>query len=99
MTRLQPSTERRLLSAVEKTAELVNDGEHPNDAVVKAAQECGLRPGDIATVVRAYNTGRTTRQRLSGEGLWEKAADFELADTATVLERLYPDQTKTAAAR
>lgn len=99
MKKLQPSTERRLLAAVEKTAELVNDGEHPNAAVVKAASECNLRPGDIATVVRAYNTGRTTRQRVDGDDLWEKAADFELADTAAVLEQLYPSQVKTAAAR
>lgn len=51
----------------------------------------------MALLVNAYNTGRTTRQREVGQTPFEKAADFELADTAVVLERLYPTEVKTAA--
>jgi hypothetical protein len=47
--------------------------------------------------VHAYNTGRTTRQRELGETPLEKAADFELADSAVVLDKLYPTAVKTAA--
>lgn len=98
MKKISPEKEQQLLTAIEKTAALVADGLHPTDAVVKAASETGLRPGDVSLVVHAYNTGRTTRQRLDGSDPLEKAAEFDLANTADVLEKLYPSQTKTAAA-
>lgn len=75
----------------------MNQGLSPNDAIVKAASEAELPPGHVALLVNAYNTGRTTRQREVGQTPFEKAADFELADTSTVLERLYPTEVKTAA--
>lgn len=97
MKKLSQDAESRLLAAVEKTAALVNDGDNPNDAIVKAAAEGGIPPGHISLLVHAYNTGRTTRQRQEGGDVFEKSADFDLADTATVLERLYATNVKTAA--
>ena len=44
----------------------------------------------------SYNVGRTTRQRLEGEDLFDKAAEFPLAEASVVLERLYPETVKTA---
>lgn len=96
MKRLSKEAEERLLAAIEKTAGLVNAGEDPNSAIVKAAREDGVPPGQISLMVHAYNTGRTTRQREEGGSPLEKAAEFPLADTATVLEQLYPSKVKTA---
>jgi len=48
-------------------------------------------------MVNAYNTGRTARQLQTGTSVLEKAADFELADAAVVLEQLYPSAVKTSA--
>lgn len=98
MKKITPETERKLMAVIEKTAELVGKGAQPTDAIVKAARDHQLRPGDVSLVVHAYNTGRTTRQRQDGENLFEKAAEFELADTAAVLEALYPTTVKTASA-
>lgn len=94
---LSPQTEAKLMSAVEKTANYVADGLDPNDAIVKAAQDCGIAQGAIQLVVHAYNTGRTTKQRLQGHDALEKSAEFALADTDVVLEKLYPQTVKTAA--
>lgn len=98
MKRIAPETERKLMTVIEKTAELVNDGNTPNEAIVKAASEAKLRPGEISLVVHAYNTGRTGRQRNDGADPFEKAAEFALADTAEIMEIMYPSQVKTAAA-
>lgn len=97
MKKLSKAAEDRLLGAIEKTAKLVNSGDSPNEAIVKAAQDDGIPPGQINLMVHAYNTGRTTRQRQEGSSPLEKAADFPLADAKTVLDKLYPDKVKTAA--
>lgn len=96
MNKISKETESRMMQAIEKSALLINDGDHPNDAIVKAAQEFGVPPGNINLMVHAYNTGRTDRQRKSSQDTWEKAADFETADAAVILEKLYPTKVKTA---
>jgi len=45
-------------------------------------------------MVHACNTGKTTRQRRNGEGVWGKAAEFDLADQSQVAEMLYPDRSR-----
>jgi len=97
MKTLTKQTEQQLLAAIEKASEYVDTGLHPNDAITKAAAEDNIKAGHVQLMVHAYNTGRTAAQRENGRDPLEKAATFELADTATVLDRLYPDQVKTAA--
>lgn len=97
MTPLGKEAEARIMGAIEKTVDLVNAGALPNDAIVKVAQDAQLKPGEINMLVHAYNTGRTTQQRQTGEGVFEKAADFDLADPSAVLEVIYPSKVKTAA--
>ncbi len=98
MSTLSKDTENKLLAAIGTTSDLVNGGMRPNDAIVKAAQDHQVTPGCINLLVHAYNTGRTAKQRNSATDPFEKSADFELADAATILERLYPDRVKSAAA-
>jgi hypothetical protein len=97
MKSLSAADESRVMAAIEKTADYVNGGLTPNDAIIKAAEEAQIPPGHVNLMVHAYNTGRTARQRQVGDTALEKAADFPLADAGVVLEALYPSQVKTAA--
>lgn len=95
--KLDPAVEQRLLQAVTATSALVDDGMSPNSAIVKVAKDQQLRVSEIPLIVNAYNTGRTGWQRMEGSNPQEKAASFALADTATILDVIYPDRVKTAA--
>jgi hypothetical protein len=97
MRTLAKEAERKLISAIEKAASLVNDGMSPNDAIIKSASEANIPSGHINLMVHAYNTGRTTKQREGGESTLEKAAEFPLADVRVILEALYPENVKTSA--
>lgn len=97
MSAVSKQTESRLMTVIEKTAELVSGGATPNDAIVKLAREYQLTPSHIDLVVKAFNTGRTTKQRQDNYDVLEKAADFELADTSTILDNIFPEHVKSAA--
>lgn len=90
--------EQLIMTAVEKTAELVNAGSDPTSSVVKVAKDLQLTPGQVNILVHAYNTGATTCQRQHGTDVFEKSADVALADPVAALEQLYPTEIKTAAA-
>lgn len=98
MQALSRVDEENLLQAVSDVAELVDQGAHPTDAVVKAAEERQLPPGQVRLLACAYNTGRHAQQREAGKTASERAAEFPLADAAAALEQLYPAEIKSAAA-
>lgn len=97
MRTLTKQAEQKLIAAIETAAGFVNDGLAPNDAIVKSAAAANIPAGHINLMVHAYNTGRTTKQRETGENTLEKAADFNLADADSVLAALYPENVKTSA--
>jgi hypothetical protein len=97
MRPLSKEAETKLLAAIEKAAELVNSGETPNAAIIKVAGAENIPAGHINLMVHAYNTGRTTKQRESGDSATEKSADFNLADVTTIMDALYPAAVKTSA--
>lgn len=97
MRPLSKQAEAKLLAALEKVAETVNSGTHPNDAIVKVAREENIPSGHINLMVHAYNTGCTTKQREAGENTIEKSADFKIADANQILDALYPKVVKTSA--
>lgn len=98
MPRMTEAGEARLRAALDEVVDLVNDGEHPDDAIYKVAADRQVPAGHVRLMVNAYNTGRTTRHRETHREPGEKAADFPIADPATILERLYPSRVKSAAA-
>lgn len=83
------------MRALDKAASLINDGEHPNDALIKSATEYKVPAGHVQLMVNAVNTGRTNAQRLTTEDPMEKAGDFPVADVEPILEALYPKSFKT----
>lgn len=97
MRSLSKEAERKLISAIEKAASLVNEGAEPTAAIIKSAEEHSIPSGHINLMVHAYNTGATTAQREKGESTLEKAADFKLADAQAVLKALYPETVKSSA--
>jgi hypothetical protein len=97
MARMSPQTESRIVSAVEQVVDMIDQGDPPDDAIVKVAADMQLPVGHVGLLVNAYNTGRTNRQREGRESLVEKAADFPLADPAVILDRLFPKVVKSAA--
>lgn len=96
MKTLSKAAETTLLTAIEKAATYVNGGMAPNDAIIKSAGEHNIPAGHIDLMVHAYNTGRTTKQRETGENTIEKAADFPIADANVIKEALFPSQVKTS---
>ena len=86
---LTKESEERLLRALEQVTG--QEGE-PNALLSKVATEVKLPPGHIPLLVNAYNTGRAIAQRTANDGVWDKAADFPLASTETVVELMYPDK-------
>lgn len=97
--RISKEAEDRILAALEQAIEYVNGGTGPSAAIVKAAAAADLPAGHVRLMVQAYNTGRTNFQRKSSTDIFEKSANFPLADPAAVLEELFPSNIKEAAAQ
>lgn len=94
--RLTKSNEDKLISSLNRIADLTNDGTDPNEAIAKIASEEKVPSGHIQLLVNAYNTGRSAAQRKSHDSVWDKAAEFPIADTEAILEIMYPSKVKTA---
>lgn len=95
--RLTKESEERISSALSKVATLTNDGESPNDAIVKVATERKIPVGHVRLMVRAFNNGRSLSHIRNHDELTEKAASFTLADASEILERMFPSEIKTPA--
>lgn len=98
VNRLNKQAEQRLTDALGEVARLVGAGSDPNDAIVKVASDVGLPAGHVNLMVQTYNIGRQEAQRRAGTDLFEKSAEFSLADAGRILERMFPTEVKTAAA-
>jgi hypothetical protein len=92
---LSKQAEQRIHSALDQASTLIEDGMTPNDALVKAAEDNQIPIGHVRLMVNAINTGRTNAHRMSHEDPLEKAGEFQLADAATVMNTLFPDEAKT----
>ena len=91
MSNLAQTTKDKLLQAVERVSQLVDDDAcMPNMALSKVARQLGLRQGEITTVARAYNTGKANAIREDGDSLFSKVAAFDLADADAVIEEIFP---------
>jgi hypothetical protein len=97
MKRISKEAEAQVLDALGTVANLVNEVDDPNKAIIKAATEYNIPAGHINLMVLAYNTGRTNKQRLAADDPAEKSASFVLADPKVIMEALYPSEVKTKA--
>jgi hypothetical protein len=95
--KLSKEAEDQLMKALPQISDLAQEGEDPNEAIAKVASEQKIPANYIHLLVNAYNTGRTTIQRQTGSDVWEKAAEFPIADTQLILEKMFPSKVKSAA--
>ena len=95
---LTKASERRIGASLIKVAELIENGDSPDEAIAKIASAEKIPAGHVRLMVRAYNTGRSLEHIRGHDTLEEKAAAFKLASASAVLERMWPTNTKTAAA-
>ena len=94
--KLDAKQEKQITAALTKVADLVRDGNSPDDAIVKVATEKKLPAGYVRLMTNAYNTGQSIGNIRNGETLEEKAGSFPLANAMNVLERIFPSAVKTA---
>jgi uncharacterized protein YoaH (UPF0181 family) len=97
INKLSKEAEQRLVDSLEKVSDLVSEGESPNEAIAKVASAASIPAGHINLMVSSFNTGRTEAHRKTANDVFEKAAEFELADTDTILKKMFPEEVKTAA--
>lgn len=98
MAKIGKEAERKILGGLVEVDTLVRAGTSPSAAIAKVAAAARIPPGHVRLMVNAYNTGRTNRQRSDADDVFDKVAEFELADAAAVLAEIYPATVKTAAA-
>lgn len=80
-----------LVKAAEITVEAMNEGLHPNAALIKAAQELDLNAKEVALVSHAVNNSATVSHLANSEGK-DKAGPFTLTDADEVVGQLFPQQ-------
>ena len=97
-SRLSKEAETKIMNALSEAAELVNSGSTPNEAIAKSASASNIPVGQVELMVRAFNVGRSEAQRNSGAETHEKLAEFELADSKSVMEIMFPSNVKSASA-
>lgn len=95
--KLNEDQEQEITDALTGVADLVKDGETPDDAIVKIASEKQLPAGYVRLMANAYNTGQSLGNIRNGTTLTEKASSFPLANAMNILDRLFPGDVKTAA--
>ena len=96
---MDKKSEDLLVKAAKQVMAYVDgDGEHPDEAIVKTAQDLGIGRTMLPLLVQTYNIGRTAyQQNHGGTSILDKQAEFPIARIETVMDRLYPPEPKTAA--
>lgn len=98
MEKMSKDEERRIMSALQTSVGLVNDGMHPNDAVIKVASEHQFGPAVVQRMVEALNVSKTLSHMKTASGQ-SRADTFPLADTGAILSAMYPDSVEAPATK
>ncbi len=94
---LSPESHKRLLRVLEDVArDTEDDAVDPSQAIAKRASDSKVPHGHVHFLVNAYNTGRAAAQRQSSDDVWDKSADYPMANTSKVLQFMFPDRYKSA---
>lgn len=83
--------EQEIASSVNKAAQLIADGSHPNEAIAKVAMDMGYNENIAKYMVNSYNVSKTLAQfeTQSGE---KRAEDFTVANTESVISKMRASQ-------
>lgn len=88
MTKLSPSDEKNLMSAVEKAVVLSREGLPPNEALGKVASEFSFTPPQIRLITGAYNKARAVNFLKTAKA---KEVEFPLADASIIISSIFKD--------
>lgn len=94
MTQSAADTLQQTASRVEQ---YVDDGMHPTDAVVKAAQELQLPAEMIRLSAQAYNIGEQIAAHKSAATIVDRLGEHELADAQAAITSVFGAPAETAA--
>jgi hypothetical protein len=98
MQALSKSDEQQLLDGVKMAVDLVdNQNMLPNDAMHKVAISMQFSPGFLKAACNAFNTGRQLAQWNANDSVLDKLASFNLADYATVHDRIWGQKVEKVA--
>lgn len=95
MKSLSREQEERIIKSAERVVDLVNQGQHPNDALYKVAMDEHLKPEFVKRLTEVFNISRTLAHFKTASSD-SKADEFPLASAAVVLDKMYPEQAKEA---
>lgn len=92
---MSKSNEKRLLKSLDKAANLSRAGMDPNLVLTKVAKEFQLTPQEICRVSETYNKAKSVAflKKASSEN---RAGDFPLADSKTIIQGIYGTVEKQA---
>lgn len=98
METLSKTHEDELIEGVKAAVDLVdNQDKSPDEAIEKVARDNKWGKDMIRFASHAYNTGRQTAQRETGDSILDKFAEFALADPAKITSAIWPEKVKSAA--
>ena len=86
---MDSQTRSKIDSAIETAAKLASEGMHPNDAIIKVAEENSFNADIGRLMARNFNVTKTLAHFEAFKGNAEKrASDFEVADAEVVAEEI-----------
>jgi cytochrome c556 len=88
MEKMSKRDEKKLLTALDKAANLSRSGLEPNHVLTKVAREFKLTPQEICRVTETYNKAKSVAFLKSASSDF-RANDFPLADSDTVIKSVY----------
>lgn len=89
MERMDHTTEKRILEAMEAAIESANRGVDPSEAIHKVAAAQKFGAPVVRRMVEAFNVSKTLAH-MKHAGANEKANSFPLAHADKILEKMYP---------
>jgi hypothetical protein len=98
MKDLPKETEVKIVKALEQAVKLANSGETPDAALIKVATEAKFTPQIVQRMVEAFNISKTL-SHLKKAAADARADSFPLADAATIIGTIWPQQPETEATK
>lgn len=89
MEKISKEQEQKIVSALERAIKMANQGETPNAALRKVAEENSFTPPLVRRMVEAFNVSKTLAhmKHASGEA---RVNSFPIADAEGILKEMYP---------
>jgi hypothetical protein len=94
MKDMTKAEEKAIVGALEEAVKLANEGNEPNEALFKVAQEKKLAAEVVRRMVEAFNVSKTLSHldKTAGDA---RAHTFPIASAENILQRMFPAEPET----